>query len=312
MENLFFYPTVTNAMLEDAGCDCSKYEFSYCLEGVYHTLKAKGKNTIKLDDKLETWKIKEDGLRIIRQVTIGYPEILKGKDGIACKDAEVGICIIWTNRTLTQMGYIMPESFVKDGKKEIYNFKHIFPSGEIDGDLTLDTVIYIKKAALSVEADEKHLINEAGVTVGAIDSISLNFDNVYMDFPIRDVKDAAQPLWWLELNDWEDPRSDYFNEDHVCLYLNSAYNYCPKVGDTIKNIELLIEIISSAYLMIIRKIEEAGYLNETLNDIELELGSISKVMYYFYASCEIPLRYDSIDSLQKTIHQNIENMLRGE
>lgn len=64
--------------------------------------------------------------------------------------------------------------------------------------------------------------------------------------------------------------------------------------------------------MIIRKIEEAGYLNETLNDIELEPGSISKVMYYFYASCEIPLRYDSIDSLQKTIHQNIENMLRGE
>lgn len=277
MENLFFYPTIDEKMLEEAGCDCSKYEFSYFLEGTYHPLKVKGKNTIKLEDKLESWKIKEDGLRIIRQITIGYPQTFKGKNGVACKAAEVGICIIWINRTLTQMGYIMPESIIKDGKRKIYNFKYTFPAGEIDGDLTLDTVIYIKKAATIVEEDEKHLINEAGVTVGSIDSISLNFNNIYMDFPIKDVKDSSQPLWWLELKEWEDPRKDYFDEDHVCLYLNSFYGYCPKVGDTIKNIELLIEIITSAYLMIIRKIEDSGYLNDTLNDVGLEPGSISKV-----------------------------------
>ena len=83
------------------------------------------------------------------------------------------------------------------------------------------------------------------------------------------------------------------------------------MGDTIKNVDLLIEIISTAYLMIIQKIDEMGYLNDTLNDVSLEPGSISKIIYYFYSSCSVPLKYEAIDSLQKTIHQNIEAMLKG-
>lgn len=311
MENLFFYPTINDKMLEDAGCYCSKYEFSYFIEGSYHSLKAKGKNTIKLEDDLESWTMESDGLRIVRQVIIEYPQTFKGKNGIACKEAEIGICIIWNNRELTQMGYIMPETVVRNGNSEIYNFRFDFPTGEIKGDLTLDTVIYIKSAAANVLEEEKHLINEAGVTVGNIDTIALNFENAYMDFPIKDINECNQPLWWLELKQWEDPRKDAFSEDYVCLYLNSYYNYCPKVGDTIKNIELLIEIISSAYLMIIQKIDGMGYLNDTLNDVNLEPGSISKIIFYFYSSCSVPLKYESIDSLQKTIHQNIELMLKG-
>ncbi len=311
MENLFFFPTLTEKMLEDAGCYFSKYEFSYLIEGSYHALRAKGRNTVRLEDSLESWKIEGDGLRIVRKVTLEYPNMLKGKAGIACEEAEIGICIIWTNRALTQMGYIMPETMVRSGNSEIYNFKYEFPPGEIKGDLTLDTVVYIKSAAINVKDEEKHLINEAGVTLGSLDTISLNFENAYMEFPIKDVKDSQQPLWWLELKQWEDPRRDAFNEDNVCLYLNSYYDYCPKVGDRIKNVELLVEIISSAYLMIINRIDDGGFLSDTLNDVNLEPGSISKVIFYFYKNCMIPLKYESIDSLQKTIHQNIDLMLRG-
>lgn len=311
MDNLYFYPVLNDQLVEDAGCYSSNYEFSYYLDGAFRPLKSKGKNSIKLDDPLETWKIENDGLCIIRQVIIEYPQVLKGKNGIACNAAEIGLCIIWNNRTLTQMGYIMPESIVRQGSQEIYSFKHQFEPGEIIGDLTLDTVLYIKTEAKTVEADEKHLINETGVTLGSVDTKSLNFDNAYMDFPIVDIKEKNQPLWWLELNQWEDPRSDPFNEDFVCLYLNSYYDYCPKVGDVIKNEEILIEIISTAYLMIIKRIEEMGFLNDTLNDVDLEPGSISKIIFYFYASCNVPLKYESIDAMQKTIRQNIEAMIKG-
>ena len=311
MENLYFFPTINEKMLEDAGCYYTKYEYSYLIEGSYHPLKAKGKNIIKLEDSLESWKIEDDGLRITRQVTLEYPKTLKGKDGVACEEAEIGICIIWTNRALSQMGYILPESTVRDGIAERYNFRYEFPVGEIKGDLTLETVVYIKTAAQNVKSNETHLINEAGVTVGIIDSVSLNFENAYMEFPIKDVKEAKQPLWWLEFKQWEDPRYDAFDEDNICLYLNSYYDYCPKVGDKIKNIELLIEIISTAYMMIISKIDEMGFLNDTLNDVNLEPGSISKVIFYFYKNCAVPLKYESIDSLQKSIHQNIDIMLRG-
>lgn len=312
MDNLYFYPVLNDQMIEDAGCYASKYEFSYFLDGAYRPLNGKGKNTIKLDDPLETWKVENDGIRLVRQVTVEYPGVFKGKDGVACEEAEIGFCIIWTNRALTQMGYIMPESVIHSGSQEIYNFKYQFSAGEIQGDLSLDTVIYIKKEAKTVKEDERHLINEAGVTVGSIDVISLNFDSAYMEFPIVDIKESGQPLWWLEMNQWEDPRSDPFNEDYVCLYLNSYYSYCPKVGDVIKNSEILIEIISTAYLMIIKRIEEMGFLNDTLNDVNLEPGSISKVIFYFYSGCSVPLRYESIDVLQKTIRQNIEIMIMGE
>lgn len=309
MDNLYFFPTVTKEMLESAGCNCGKYEFSYLSDGAYHPLKERGKTTISLTDKLDSWKIESDGLRIDREIRVQYPSILKGKDGIACENAEFGICIIWTNRALTQMGYIMPEPVKKQGGAELYEFRHEFFPGEIKGDLTLNTAVYIKEAAKEVKVEEGHLINEAGVTVGSIDSVELSFENAYMEFPIKEVNDSQQPLWWLELKDWEDPRRDSFDEENLCLYLNTHYPYCPKIGNSIVNSELLVEIISTAYLMIISKVGEMNYLKDTLNDVNLEPGSISKVIFYFYKNCVVPLKTESIDSLQKSIHQNIELML---
>jgi len=309
MDNLFFFPTTDEQMLADAGCYGSDYEFGYSLEGEYKALKQSGKNNLKLQDPLDVWTVENDGLRVMRMVTIEYPEVLKGPSGVACSDSEIGICIIWNNRALKQMGYIRPAETVRSQGKIGFIFFHDFRAGEIQGDLTLDTVLYIEKAARTVLPEEKHLINDAGVTVGVIDTFGINFSNINMDFPIIDVNDKDQPLWWLELDQWEDPRENMFNEDYVRLYLNSYYDCCPKVGETIKNLDLLIEIISSAYFLIFQKIEEMGFKNDTLNDINLEPGSISKIMFYFHSSN--PLRTESGTALMKSIHQNVEAMSKG-
>lgn len=314
MENLHFYPTITEEILTNAGCTCGKYDFSYKIEDQYKALRPKGKSMIKLEDSLETWKVENDGLRLSRQISFEYPEFLYGDNGVAPRDSKLGVCIIWINRNLTQMGYILPVSEVNTNGRLIYNFLHEFEPGAIKGDLQLDTVLYLKKSAGEIEDSEKNLVNITGVTVGTIDAISLDFDSLYMDFPIRDVKEKDQPLWWIEFNQWEDPTRDSFSEDTICLYLNSYYDYCPKVGDTIKNIELLIEIISTAYLMIFEKIRDMGeqYFINTIDGIDLEPGSISMIMNYFYRGCDPSLRTESIDVMQKTIRINIEKMLRGE
>lgn len=312
MDNLSFYPTLTDSLIERAGCMVDKYEFSYLLEGNYHTLRPRGKSTVKLEDSLESWKIENDGLRICRQIVIEAPQELHGTSGVICSDAELGICIIWNNPHLTQMGYIMPDKVISVGGRVAYNFKYDFNPGEVKGDLILDTVLYVKTEAKTILPGEEALINEAGVIVGTLDSVALDFDSLYMDFPIKEVKDPGLPLWWLELNQWDDPTQNAFNEDYVCLYLNSEYKHCPKVGDTIKNVDILIEILSTAYLMIFKKIEEMGYLNQTLDGVDLDTGSISQVMYYFYTSCDPALKTEAIDSLQKTIRINIEKMLKGE
>lgn len=314
MENLHFYPTITEEILNNAGCNCGKYDFSYNIEDRYKPLRAKGKMTIKLEDSLESWKIENDGLRVTRQVSFEYPDFLYGDKGVAPKDSELSVCIIWTNRNLTQMGYILPSSESSTNGRRIYNFMYDFEPGEIKGDLLLETVLYVKKPAVEIKETEINLVNLSGVTVGTLDVVSLDFDSLYMDFPIRDIKEKGQPLWWIEFNQWEDPTKDPFSEDTICLYLNSYYDYCPKVGDTIKNAEVLVEIISTAYLMIFEKIRDMGeqYLTRTLDGVDLEPGSISMIMNYFYSGCDPALRTESIDMLQKTIRINIEKMLRGE
>jgi len=311
VDNLSFFPVVTPELLEKSGCVCGKFDFSYMIDGMYKPLRQKGKSTIKLEDSLETWKVEEDGLRVCRQIVIENPKAFYGKTGVLCHGATMGVCIIWNNRTLTQMGYIQPESVAYSGENLVINFRHEFTPGSIKGDLTLDTVLYEKTAANEVNAGEEQLINEEGVTIGTIDSIAIDFNSLYMDFPIKDVKDASLPLWWLELNQWDDPTQNPFNEDYVCLYLNSYYNHCPKVGDTIKNIDILVEIISTSYLMIIAKIEDMGFLSKTIDDVDLEPGSISKVINYFYTGCDPAIRTESIDSMHKSIRINIEKMLKG-
>lgn len=305
---MFFYPTLTEELKDSSGYSATPYTYSYLIEGNEQLLTAKGKSTVKIDD--ENWKIERDGLRLRRRVFFEYPEILIGKDGIVCTGAELGICIIWINRSLTQMGTILPQNEYMDESKRVTVFDHEFLPGEIQGDLELDMVAYIKNASETVNEEEAHLINDEGVTVGILDEIRLDFGSLYMDFPIQEVNDKKQPLWWIDMGSWSDPTSELFNEDNLCIYLNTAYDSCPKVGESIKNSDVLIDIISTAYMMIFMKIKEMGYLQQTINDVDLEPGSISKIIFYFWSSCDYQVDFSSIERLHKSIWMNVAAIIK--
>ena len=311
MQNLFFYPTLNENLMDASGCSISQYGFSYLFDGEYRVLKAKGKSTVKLEDSWESWKIETDGLHIKREISFEYPEALYGENGIACKDAELGLSIIWTNRTLTQMGTILPASVSKVGSLTRILFEHDFNPGEIQGDLELETILYIKRPGEITAEDEVHLMNEAGVNVGVLDEVKLDFGSMYMDFPIQEVNSKQQPLWWFNIESWTDPTRDLFNEDNLCLFLNSAYDCCPKVGETIKNSEVLIDIITTAYTMIFQKIIEMDCLNKTINDVDLEPGSICKIMFYFFSGCDTTIDFSSEERMHRSIWMNVASMLNG-
>ena len=311
MENLFFYPTLNDELKEQAGISISSFGFSYFSDGELKALKPKGKNNIKLEDSWESWKVDMDGLHIKREITIEYPEILYGKNGIACKNAEIGFGIIWTNRTLTQMGTILPIQEYNSGAIKHVVFEFDFNPGEIIGDLELETMLYIKKASVEILPEEERLMNDPGVKIGILDECRLDFGSIYMDFPIQERNSKKMPLWWLDIGVWTDPRQDLFNEDNLCLYLNSAYDCCPRVGEKIKNSDVLIDIIATAYTMIFQKIYEMGYLSQTINDVDLEPGSISKIMFYFWSGCKTAIDTSSIERMHKTIWMNVATMING-
>ena len=308
MNELSFFPVLTEELIEACGCRCSKYTFSYNDANQEQELKQSGKNTVKLSEPSDSWKVEQDGLILKKEVRIAHPHLLYGKRGIAPQGTQIGICIIWTNRFLTQTGYILPVVDNTTPTGRTCTFRHEFLPGEIKGDLELSLVIYLKEQAKDIVAGENHLINEAGVTLGDIETLSLDFNSIYMEFPIEECNAKDQPLWWVEFSQWEDPRVDLFSKENICLYLNTAYDDCPMVGESIKNLELLIQIISTTYLLIFKKLNDEE-LHDTKNDVGLNPNSICSIMHQFILGGE-PLHWESDESLLKSIQQNVAKMLK--
>ena len=295
---MYFYPTLTDDLKDAAGISLQPYEYCYCVEGVEYKLTGKGQNVIKFDD--EAWKVERDGLRIRRMVVCEYPNALYGGSGIACAGAELGICLTWVNKSLTQMGTILPSKEYMREASKIIEFDYEFAPGLLKGDLGLTMYLYIRKPAENVLPDESSLMNDEGVSVGILDEVHLDFGSMYINndinklkLNIAEINDKKQPMWWLELSDWSEPKEDLFNEENICIYLNTAYDSCPKMGEPIKNADVLIDIITTVYVMLFGKIKDCGCLSDTVNDVNLESGSISKMMFFFKSSCETDIDFST-------------------
>ena len=318
MDNISLYPTLSSDMLQKCGYVSDKYIYTYSYQGQYYGLKQKGVSTVKLTDPLELWKIEDEGLKIDKTVYIAYPNFLYGPEGVVCRDAEFGLCIIWTNKALTQTGLILPVSDITTSQGRVCKFSHEFPSGSISGDLELLLVMYVKKQAESVYEDEGALINEVGVTLGEIERTVLDLNSIYMEFPIEEYRSDKEPLWWVEFSEWEDPKTtDMFTKDNICLYLNPYYDSCPtpsmdSSGGSIKNIDLLIDILDQTYLLIFERLSDDD-LRATRMNIGLTSNSICSILNQFIQSCnDVELDWGSPERLLKTLQINIRSMLTQE
>lgn len=312
MHNIYFYPKLTEELLENSGCSTSKYVFTYSYQGQDFGLMQKGSSTVRISDPREIWKIETEGLSFEKTVKIAYPHLMYGKDGVACAGAEIGICIIWTNKSLTQTGCILPESDITTPQGRACRFSHTFEAGEIAGDLELTISAYIKNTAAEVLRGEESLMNEEGVSVGEIESVVLDFNSIYMEFPIEEFKSENDPLWWVEFSQWEDPKvSDGFTKDNICLYLNPHYSACPMTDGNIKNVDLLIDILATTYFMIFQRLSDDD-LRATQQNIGLQPNSICSILHQFIEDCEEVPHFESPEKLLKSLQKEIRIRLTGD
>lgn len=196
MDNLKFYPYLTDDLMEKSGCMIEKFQFFYYPNDMEAPLRGekKGAGVIKITDPLDMWSLAQDGITFKKKVSIAYPDFLFGAEGIACKNAEIGICIMWTNNRLTQTGLILPNSDITTAAGRTCYFEHTFNPGEVEGDLQLSVCLYVKKSASEILDGEEELMNEEGVTIGELDDIVVDFDSVNMEFPIEELYSDKEPL----------------------------------------------------------------------------------------------------------------------
>ncbi len=322
MENLYFYPTLTSEMIDKCGVISDKYTFTFKYQDEDCELHQKGKTTVRLSDSLDIWEVEKEGITIEKTVRIAYPELLKGPSGVACRDSELGLCIMWTNKKLTQTGCILPVVDDISPRGRTCVFRHTFKPGELSGDLELSLEMFIKNRADNILSDEEYLINEDGVTVGEIEKVFLDFKSVYMLFPIEECNSEKEPLWWVEFfSEWEDPKTiDMFSEESFCLYLNPHYDACPAptVGSAengIKNFDLMVDILAQTYLMLFQRLGEDD-LRATKQDIGLSDNTICSILHQFIMDCEeeLYLEYEYLQSsperVLKSLQINIRKMLQ--
>ena len=82
---------------------------------------------------------------------------------------------------------------------------------------------------------------------------------------------------------------------------------------SIKNFDLLVDILSQTYLMIFMRLGEEDLKATKKGGIELANNSICSIMHQFIEDCVYTeLHWESPEKLLKSIQINIRNMLLGD
>lgn len=295
---IFLYPSLSEEIINSGVFHADKYRIYYTdKDGFEKNLDYEAAeygaavNCLKTDG---VWSADKYNLSVKRTVVLRKFRNLFGSDGLACKNARLGISFVWKSHDSRQRGaepvltFGVTESDFLDKQDHTFaegvlDFE--FPCAKLRGDVFFSMVIYIAEAGKPTE-DESHLANEEGFILGEFDSFALRLDGSGSLFPIFEVHEKDKPLWYVRC-DWTDPTSDSFVET-VSININTAHKNYRYIDRSQKSFcqQLLVEVMSSALCCIIEKIRSERYMEQILGDEEMESGSVGEVIRYFANTLE--------------------------
>ncbi len=234
-----------------------------------------------IKDENGKWTQDDNNLCFRRKYCLRTFQCLFGENGIACKNARLGMAIQWTSSDSRQRGVVKIGEFSVDDQILETEVEHRFVKAQLRGQVNLSTVIYLAKSGNPSE-EEGHLANTEGYILGELESYTLKLDGSSSAFPVFEVSEPGQPLWYIKCA-WDDPTCDAFSEC-VSINLNTAHkNYAyidrnQKVFDS----QLLSEIMASAITLIIEKVRyDTAYWDQIMRGENLDQGSVGQAIYYF-------------------------------
>lgn len=288
--NISLFPTMNDDLLGKIRFQTSLYDFYYVRDDQEYPLRAEtvdGSVTLhKIVDDEGIWVPDDYNLCVKRRYSLRTYQYLFGEKGIACKNAVLGLALMWTSADSKQRG-VIPIGEIENSQKDIdMNLNYEFSEAQLRGNVEFTTVIYLKNAGTPLW-NEEHLANEYGCLLGELDKFVIKLDGNGSVFPMYEVNEPSQPLWYIKC-DWDDPTYEQFSEC-VSIYINVAhknYKYLDKTKRTFDE-QLLKEIMSSALIVIINKLkEQENYWDATTMGDDLENGSVSEAIYYFINTLE--------------------------
>ncbi len=289
--NILLYPSLDDEMISRFRFQKQKFNFFFTdqndeeYELIDEPIDALSSiNAIK--DENGIWTQDDNNLCFRRKFLLRTFQCLFGENGIACSDAVLGLGIQWTSPDSKQRGVVSVGTFSASDKILEVEAEKKFGKAQLRGEVNFTTIIYIAKAGHPLE-NERHLANTEGYVLGELDSYTIRLDGSSSSFPIYEVNEPGQPLWYIKC-DWDDPTVDTLS-DCVSINFNTAHkNYAYLNREDKKfDSQLLSEIMASAVTLLIENVRlEKGYWEQIMQGESLENGSIGQAIYYFMETLE--------------------------
>lgn len=288
------YPTLSEDLKNGIGFKIDDWEFSYKDTEEFPVIAENKKEyqngySAQIKDPRGVWTADSYNLNVSSVLKICDCSILFGPLGIAPSDAEIGIAMTWISTDSDCRGVVYIGEIEKQKKSCEINFCYNFDENKLKGSIILDIIIYLKRAG-KVLPDEKHLSHKEGTVLGKLSHCEFFIDGNGSFFPIAEVNEPDKPLWWVHYNELADPFEDKFTEDNVAIFLNSAHPYYKsmKIGISLKESPLFLEVISSALFVIVESVKanSANDWEQIIQGENFETGSIAQAINYFINKLE--------------------------
>lgn len=284
------FPIITDELLSKIRLQTSEYNFYYIRDEEEYSLISEeedgGNINYKIIDNNGIWTPDDYNLCIRRSYSLRTYQCMFGENGIACRNAVLGLALMWTSADSRQRGVVEIGEIKNTSADLKMELNYEFFKAQLRGSVELTTIIYIKKSGTPLWGEE-HLANAYGCILGELDKCIIELDGTGSVFPMYEINEPGQPLWYVKC-DWDDPTYDQFTEC-VSIYINRAhknYKYLDKTKRTFDG-QLLKEIMASAISIIILKLkEQKDYWDATTTGDNLQSGSVSDAVNYFISTLE--------------------------
>ena len=284
--DFMLFPSLTEEYLKRIRFQSKTTEFYYTNKDdeeyeLTEELVDQSTSVYKLRDTLGVWTQDDYNFGFRKKYLLRTFQCLFGPEGVACRNAKLGLAVVWTSLDSKQRGVFEVGQFGADDMQMQDEADILFQKAQLRGAVNFSTILYIASAGIP-DDDERHLANTPGYVLGEFEHFTVQLDGNGSVFPVYEVREEGQPLWYVKC-DWIDPLSDPFKET-VSININTAhknYRFLDRNQKTYDN-QLLIEVMSSALSIIIEKLrtDEAAWEDITSGD-NLEHGSVGEVIYYF-------------------------------
>lgn len=316
-EKFTMYPTLTDTMRKQLGFSMDDWRFSYT-DGEDYLILADDKEdtaigyTAAFKDPRGVWSPDNFDVTVSGKIQFKQYSVLFGHDGLVPANAEIGVAMRWISTGSDCRGIINIGSFYCTKKPEAMYTEYTFRKNTLKGSIVTEVILYLKNAG-SAEENERYLAHNEGTVLGILSSCEFYIDGSGSVFPVAEVNEPDKPLWWVYYNDNADPFEDKFNEDNVVVYFNAAHpNYkSMKIGSSLKESPLFLEVISSALMIIIESVKEsaANEWEQIIHGEDYETGSIAQAVNYFVN--KLGWDISSPVKLSLSIRQFFDNNLQG-